>query len=90
VPGSATEICGRDFLTLALRVSNSNEIPDEPPWLCQAKDFTTQISEFARAVWRFGRESGAVVLLTSAPLRKRRPSQPEIPGSLGTPRFSSD
>jgi hypothetical protein len=26
VPGSATEICGRDFLRLVLRVSNSNEL----------------------------------------------------------------
>jgi hypothetical protein len=28
VPGSVTEICGRDFLNLVLRIGNSNEIPE--------------------------------------------------------------
>jgi hypothetical protein len=41
VSGRTTERCERDFLSLVLRVTNSNEIRDESI-LRQARDFTTQ------------------------------------------------
>jgi hypothetical protein len=75
VPGSSTERCERDFLSLVPCATNSNEIRGTKPKLCQAMDFTTAswMSALTRA------EEGCC-----ANARSRRPPRPPAVLQHGT------